>query len=694
MAKVAQKRAVEGKKAAKGRPRGTMNGEDYRAVVFNSARDGNLRRLNIFLEDRSPDWLFGCLTAAPSRTPPIVIAARNGHLGVVRYLLTKGADVSVRGTVAFDGEVIPGAPALWAAAAAGHLDVVRCLVEEGGADINQTTNSNSSPLRGACYDGHFRIVEYLVDKGADIELANRHGHTPLMIAAFKMRTDVVQFLLQRGADPLKSSAKGNTAMHDAAEAGSEAIVRMLLNAGAKNVPDDFGVTPMMCAALAGHERVVRLLADVADPQHTRDAMKARSYDFFLLHAFFPVLRFVMILYFRGKENAFHLQLYGATLVDKKMDLGAAILIWNEALTYGRPLGGAKPIEVYENLVEVDSFSDMRNVVGDPDAIRMQALIMRERILGGFHHETHYFIRYRGAVFCDLGQVDRCFQLWMHALKLQQNHLCALHPSTMSTIGAFLDTFMLTVNEGIINANMDVGARPPPFSRTNVLHVFNATVDELQRYSGGDVRIRTEDTLEEVEDEEKCTDFLMLACLQFILLVSRLRPIENKAPEDDLLEEDSFFASALLETVHRLVRICDELSMFPLHASCQDTDKPVTARFPSSFVITMLIRAGVDVNSKDRSGNTALHTLLECDKPRMSIVKLLLERGAKLLARNANDETCLEIINRKMPLSLAQLRLGRYITLSGLAANALQRCSIPRDFLSIVPKDLLPILELY
>lgn len=44
--------------------------------------------------------------------------------------------------------------------------------------------------------------------------------------------------------------------------------------------------------------------------------------------------------------------------------------------------------------------------------------MRERIIGGGHHETHYFIRYRGAVYCDLGETNRCFQLWMHALHLQ------------------------------------------------------------------------------------------------------------------------------------------------------------------------------------------------------------------------------------------------------------------------------------
>lgn len=64
-----------------------MNGEEYQAVVYNSARDGNLRRLRIFLEDRTKDWLDKCFCGSSRKTPPIVIAARNGHLEVVRYLV-------------------------------------------------------------------------------------------------------------------------------------------------------------------------------------------------------------------------------------------------------------------------------------------------------------------------------------------------------------------------------------------------------------------------------------------------------------------------------------------------------------------------------------------------------------------------------------------------------------------------------
>lgn len=93
-----------------------------------------------------------------NRTPPLVIAARHGHTDVVHYLVECGADVNSTGEVKFDGETIDGAPAVWAAAAGGHLDATKKLVELG-ANVNQATKTNSTALRGACFDGHLEIGE-------------------------------------------------------------------------------------------------------------------------------------------------------------------------------------------------------------------------------------------------------------------------------------------------------------------------------------------------------------------------------------------------------------------------------------------------------------------------------------------------------------------------------------------------------
>ena len=49
--------------------------------------------------------------------------------------------------------------------ATGHLEIVRLLVKSG-ANVNSTTKTNSTPLRAACFDGHFEIVKYLVEHNA------------------------------------------------------------------------------------------------------------------------------------------------------------------------------------------------------------------------------------------------------------------------------------------------------------------------------------------------------------------------------------------------------------------------------------------------------------------------------------------------------------------------------------------------
>ena len=52
-----------------------------------------------------------------------------------------------------------------------------------------------------------------------------------------------------------------------------------------------------------------------------------------------------------------------------------------------------PIAAYENTVEVQSLDQLEDIISDPDEMRMQALLVRERILGPAHPDTSYYIRY-------------------------------------------------------------------------------------------------------------------------------------------------------------------------------------------------------------------------------------------------------------------------------------------------------------
>jgi uncharacterized protein len=64
------------------------------------------------------------------------------------------------------------------AARQGHIESVKTLLD-AGADINQLSGDQSSPLLIAVINGHFDVAQLLIDRGADVTLASENGVTPL-----------------------------------------------------------------------------------------------------------------------------------------------------------------------------------------------------------------------------------------------------------------------------------------------------------------------------------------------------------------------------------------------------------------------------------------------------------------------------------------------------------------------------------
>lgn len=647
---------------------------EFRNVVFNAARDGKLRRLKVFLDHRPRHEVHQLVSARTNGATPLVLSCRNGHKDVVEYLVERcNADVEQPGSVTFDGETIEGAPPLWCAAAAGHTQIVKLLVERG-ASVNSVTKTNSTPLRAACFDGHYEIVKYLVEHGADIEVANRHGHTCLMIACYKGHLKIAKYLIDAKADVNRKSVKGNTALHDCAESGSLEIMKLLLTNGAKIDVDAYGMTPLLAAAVTGHIHIVEYL--IANPE-----LVSRQ------------------------ERIDALELLGATFVDKKRDMLGSYKLWKRAME-DRYVDGqlvcpkvvlASPIAAYENTVEVSDLDQLEEIISDPDGMRMQALLVRERILGPAHPDTSYYIRYRGAVYADMGHFERCITLWMYALDMQQKMLEPLSPMTQSSLLSFAELFSYMMSEGRNRNNNQRRSPPisnqqpieaprnrqgpqgapnhssssspnhPPVNFCDIMSVFEKAVAEVRQ--GQQVFNNNQANNSPPERDITYFNRTLVIILHLICLLTKLLP-----------HLDTKQAHQVKKAVFDFIKVGarGRGGATPLHLACSRDSSAVgrypICQFPSAEVVSLLLECGADIEAKDNENNFPLHTAASNKPAKSQVVSTLLDAGAHLDAVNGEGRTFPSLL-RGQPLHEV-VSVLKYTNLQCLAAKVIQKHNIP------------------
>ncbi|XP_043909722.1 protein fem-1 homolog A-like [Protopterus annectens] len=615
---------------------------DIKTAVYNAAKDGKLKLMQKFLSNKSQEEVEALTEEKTDGGTPLLIASRYGHIGVVEYLLEHcKVSVELGGSVNFDGETIEGAPPLWAASAAGHLDVV-CSLLKYGASVNSTTLTNSTPLRAACFDGHLEIVKYLIEHNADIEVANRHGHTCLMIACYKGHTDIARYLLEKGADVNRKSVKGNTALHDCAESGSLEILKMLLKCSAKMEKDGYGMTPLLAASVTGHTNIVEYLI------HQPGTSKEASIE--------------------------ALELLGATFVDKKRDLLGAMKYWKRAMEIrhsDRSNVIRKPdpghlVLAYDFSREVTTSEELEALITDPDEVRMQALLIRERVLGPSHPDTSYYIRYRGAVYADSGNFERCIHLWKYALDMQQNNLDPLSPMTASSFLSFAELFSYVLQD------RTKGTLATKVTCSDLIGILCKSVREVERAMG------QRENIPEVGQFTKALSII----LHLIFLLEKI----------ECSSEEEYYKK---QTIYRLLKLNPRgrNGYTPLHMAV-DKDTTTVGRypvgkFPSLHVVNILLECGADVDSRDYENNTPLHIAAQNNCP--LIMTTLVTAGAHFDATNSFKKTAYDLVDEKT-ITKNMMHPFNYITLQCLAAQAVDKHKVL--YKGLIPEELEAFIELH
>ena len=147
--------------------------------------------------------------------------------------------------------------ALHVAASDGHLEVVKLLISKG-ASPNQSDRWGGSPLDDAMRERHTDVAEYLRSVGGRLGVSD-HG-TALILAASRGEVDEVRSLLADGAAVGTHDYDLRTSLHLACSEGHDAAVEALIAAGADvNAEDRWGNRPLDDAREAGNGACEALL---------------------------------------------------------------------------------------------------------------------------------------------------------------------------------------------------------------------------------------------------------------------------------------------------------------------------------------------------------------------------------------------------------------------------------------------------
>ena len=205
---------------------------------------------------------------------PLVWAARNGHVEVVKILLRQG-NVNPDKPDGYYGQT-----PLCHAAENGHEGVVNILLGRDDVNPSKPDEDGRTPLSYAAENGHGGVVIMLL--GRDDVSPNKpdeYGQTPLCCAAENGHEGVVKVLLGRDdVNPDESDGYGRTPLWCAAWNGHEGVVEALLERVDVNPdkPDEYGRTPFWWASGNGHEGVVKILLGRDDVDRDKPDKSGRT----------------------------------------------------------------------------------------------------------------------------------------------------------------------------------------------------------------------------------------------------------------------------------------------------------------------------------------------------------------------------------------------------------------------------------
>lgn len=192
---------------------------------------------------------------------PLIYAAQQGNVGIVKSLISAGADL----TIVSDG----GKTALHHAVAEGHVAVVELLIENGmDVDLVEADPAagddnydDLSAVMLASIKDDVKILDIVLRHSRDINCSCRKGRTALLYAISNESINAVRLLLaQKTIEVECADDDGWTALIVAASVGMTGIIKDLVAHGADlNSGTIRGGTPLMQAVWKNHTETAKMV---------------------------------------------------------------------------------------------------------------------------------------------------------------------------------------------------------------------------------------------------------------------------------------------------------------------------------------------------------------------------------------------------------------------------------------------------
>ncbi|KAF8689921.1 hypothetical protein HU200_041556 [Digitaria exilis] len=177
---------------------------------------GNLRRIKALVESLDEDDRESLESARMEGLGALHAAAMKGNVDVCRYLVE---------VLKFDINSVSspelGMTPLISAASEGQIAVVRYLLEKD-ANPNKQDHEGYAPLHDAAKGGFDEISRLLLSGGAIVDISSAEG-TPLHVAAAFGKIGVMQILLEHHADVNKLSPRDWTPLAETLLAAPERV---------------------------------------------------------------------------------------------------------------------------------------------------------------------------------------------------------------------------------------------------------------------------------------------------------------------------------------------------------------------------------------------------------------------------------------------------------------------------------------